>query len=260
MIQEGSMRDTPAVGWWIFLVGTKPCNHFDNFLVHNSRNMKSSHRVFLFVTVLTACFNDLLAQQPQLSPANLESLNVKVEVAKYKGKDAIHVIGIAEGEQLAILKNSNFKNGTIEIEVSGKPLPNAGEGARGFIGLAFRVRQTDSVRYECFYIRPTNGRADDQLRRNHSTQYVSHPQYPWFKLRKESPGVYESYVDLVAGDWTKLKIVVKDKEARLYVHGADQPSLIVKDLKQELSEGAIALWIDIGTDAYFANLKIERKD
>jgi len=220
--------------------------------------MKSFQRFFLFATVLG--FSNLMAQEVPLSIGNLESMNVKVEAVKYKGKNAIHVLGIADGEQLAILKNSDFKNGTIEIEVSGQPLPTANAGARGFIGLAFRFRQTDSVRYECFYIRPTNGRADDQLRRNHSTQYVSHPRYPWFKLRQENPGVYESYVDLVAGEWTKLKIVVQDKEARLYVNGVEQPSLIVKDLKQEFSNGSIALWIDSGTDAYFTNLKIQKKD
>ena len=222
--------------------------------------MKSSKRFIVFALALPIVFGKVQAQQSQLSVANLETLNVKVEAVKYKGKDAIHVLGLTEGEQLAILKNSNFKNGTIEIEVAGQPLPNASAGARGFIGLAFRVRQTDSVRYECFYIRPTNGRADDQLRRNHSTQYVSHPGYPWFKLRSEYPGVYESYVDLVAGEWTKLKIVVQDKEAKLYVHGADQPSLIVKDMRQSYSDGAIALWIDIGTDAYFSNLKIQKKE
>jgi hypothetical protein len=221
--------------------------------------MKPYHRSLLFAIILGISFSNLIAQQISLSPGNFESLNVKVEAAKYKGKNSIHVFGIGEGEQLAILKDSDFKNGTIEIEVSGQPLPNAGAGARGFIGLAFRFQQTDSVRYECFYIRPTNGRADDQLRRNHSTQYVSHPKYPWFKLREENPGVYESYVDLVAGEWTKLKIVVHDKEARLFVHGADQPSLIVKDLKQDFLNGMIALWIDSGTDAYFANLKITKE-
>lgn len=220
--------------------------------------MKLSKRLVPVVLALLT-FSSLFAQQ-SLSVGNLETMNVKVEAVKYKGKDAIRVFGLTDGEQLAILKNSSFKNGTIEIEVSGQPLPNANAGARGFIGLAFRVRQTDSVRYECFYIRPTNGRADDQLRRNHSTQYISHPGYPWFKLRKENPGLYESYADLVPGEWTKLKIVVQDKEAKLYIHGADQPSLIVKDLKQELTTGAIALWIDVGTDAYFTNLKIQPKE
>ncbi|HEY3430451.1 MAG TPA: hypothetical protein VGK39_07230 [Cyclobacteriaceae bacterium] len=221
--------------------------------------MKLYHEFFLSV-ILSAVFSTLAAQEIPLSLESIESMNVKLESVKHKGKNAIRVTGTAEGEQLAILKNSNFKNGIIEIEVSGQPLPNANASARGFIGLAFRVQQTDSVRYECFYIRPTNGRADDQLRRNHSTQYISHPGYPWFKLRKENPGVYESYVDLVAGEWTKLKITVQDREARLYVHGADQPSLIVKDMKQDLPSGPIALWIDLGTDGYFANLKIQKKD
>src|SRR5690349_9754999 len=109
-------------------------------------------RFFLFAAALSIAFAELSAQQIPLSVGSLEPMNVKVEAAKYKGKDAMHVIGTGEGEQLAILKNLDFKNGTIEIEVSGQPLPNANAGARGFIGLAFRFRQTDSVRYECFYI------------------------------------------------------------------------------------------------------------
>ena len=49
---------------------------------------------------------------------------------------------------------------------------------------------------------------------------MSHPDHPWHRLRKESPGVYESYVDLVPGEWTRVKIVVTGATARLYVHGA----------------------------------------
>src|SRR5688572_16504623 len=108
--------------------------------------MKSSYlRFFLFAAILSVGFSNLMAQETPLSPGGFESMNVKVEAVKYKGKNAIRVTGTAEGEQLAILKNSDFKNGTIEIEVLGQPLPNANAGARGFIGLAFRVRQTDSV-------------------------------------------------------------------------------------------------------------------
>jgi hypothetical protein len=42
-----------------------------------------------------------------------------------------------------------------------------------YIGVAFRVNLNaakDAAKYECFCLRPTNGRADDQVRRNHSTQ------------------------------------------------------------------------------------------
>ena len=197
------------------------------------------------------------SQSLPLSAQKLEPVNVKVEDASYKGKKAVRVISSNGAETMAIIKNQIFENGIIELDVAGTILPNSGTGARGFIGLAFRVRMGDSVRYECFYIRPTNGRAEDQLRRNHSVQYISHPKYTWFKLRDENPGVYESYTDLVEGEWTHLKIEVKDNKARLYVNGASQPCLIVQDLKFGKSTGALALWVGPGTDGYFTNLNIE---
>jgi hypothetical protein len=107
-------------------------------------------------------------------------------------------------------------------------------------------------------LRPTNGRDEDQLRRNHSAQYVSEPDWPWHRLRKESPGVYESYVDLMPGEWTKVKVVVAGTDARLYVHGAEQPCLVVRDLKLGDSEGGLALWIGPGTEAHFANLRVAK--
>lgn len=121
--------------------------------------------------------------------------------------------------------------------------------------MAFRV-QSDASRFELLYIRPTNGRANDQLRRNHSTQYVSFPDWPWERLRKESPGVYESYTDLVPGEWTHLRIVVDGVNASLSVSGASQPCLLVRDLKLGDTEGAVALWIGPGTEGYFRNLTI----
>ena len=43
-------------------------------------------------------------------------------------------------------------------------------------------------------------------------------------------------------------------KARLYVNGAPQPVLVVNDLKLGDIKGALALWIGVGTEAYFANL------
>lgn len=67
-------------------------------------------------------------------------------------------------------------------------------------------------------MRPTNGRAEDQVRRNHSSQYISFPEFPWHRLRKEFPEKYESCVDLTPGEWTPVKIVVDGTTAKLYVH------------------------------------------
>jgi hypothetical protein len=191
----------------------------------------------------------------------LDLVGAKAEVATYRGRKAVRLIPVPEHESpddtmLAILKASTFKDGVIEAEIAGSPRPGASSDARGFIGIAFRVQPDDS-HYECFYIRPTNGRADDQLRRNHATQYVSEPDYPWFRLRKENPGVYESYVDLESGTWTRIKIVAIGGQARLYVNGAEQPALIVNDLKLGETHGRVALWADPTTDAYFSNLTIK---
>jgi hypothetical protein len=194
----------------------------------------------------------------------LEPVNVKPQIATYRGHRAVHVVDIpgtadaktAGGNTIAVLTDSDFKDGTIEVDVSGTPGPGASDTARGFVGIAFRV-QLDRSRYECFYLRPTNGRAGDQLRRNHSTQYVSEPEFPWQRLRQETPGVYESYTDLEPGAWTHMKIVVAGVQARLYVNRAAQPCLVVRDMKHGETHGHIALWIGLGTDAYFSRLTVK---
>lgn len=189
----------------------------------------------------------------------LEVVGGKAEVATYRGRKAVRLVPEHQGSDdsvVAILTAPGLKDGTIEAEVAGSPRPGAPSDSRGFIGIAFRV-QPHATRYECFYLRPTNGRADDQLRRNHSTQYTSEPDYPFDRMRKESPGVYESYVDLESGAWTRVKIVVAGAQASLYVNGADQPTLIVNDLKLGETSGQVALWAHSTTDAYFSNLTIK---
>lgn len=201
------------------------------------------------------------AQNVVLSPGSVYLSQVTVEQSNYKGRSALKVQGLSSSEKtLAILKEIDFHNGTIEAMISGQPSGNAGETARGFVGIAFRV-SPDVSKMEVFYVRPTNGRADDQIRRNHSTQYISVPGYPWEKLRKESPGKYESYADMVAAEWIKVKIEVSNDTAKLYLNEAQQPVLIVNDLKQgQNHRGSIGLWVGPGTLAYFADLKLTKED
>lgn len=156
--------------------------------------------------------------------------------------------------QYAVIEGVEFSDGVITAELTGAPPPGATPSARGFVGIAFRLR--DGA-YDVFNLRMTNGRAEQQERRNHTTQYASHPDYPWFRLRKEAPERYESYVDVVPNVWTAIKIEVRGDRARLYVHDQDQPALIVNDLKSGARRtGAVALWVNYGTVAYFRNLTI----
>src|ERR1041385_5730572 len=132
---------------------------------------------------------------------------------------------------------------------------------RGFVGIAFRL-QTDRdpngpQTYDAFYLRPTNGRAEDQERRNHSVQYISHPAWTWSRLRRETPSRYEAYVDLLPDTWTKIRIDVRGAQARLYVNDRLQPVLIVNDVKSGPSgKGGVALWIGPGMVAHFRDLVV----
>jgi len=182
--------------------------------------------------------------------------NVKLEQVEYQGKRAIKMVedGLApNGEAYAVVNGATFHNGEIEVELAGQPARGAVAGARGFIGVAFRMKDGQ---FEYIYLRPANGRADDQIRRNHSVQYSAHPNFSYDVSRAQAPEKYESYVDLEPGVWTRYRIVVEGMSARLYVHGAAQPCLIVNDLKLGDSSGGVALWIGPGTEGYFAGLQI----
>jgi hypothetical protein len=188
---------------------------------------------------------------PQLTPHN-----VKVDSVEYKGKRAIKLVesgGVANGEAYAIVNGATFHNGEIEVELAGQPAGGAAAAARGFIGIAFRMKDG---KFEYIYLRPTNGRADDQVRRNHSVQYSAHPSFGFDVSRAQAPEKYESYADLEPGAWTRYRITVEGEKARLYVHGAAQPCLIVNDLKLGDSSGGVALWIGPGTEGYFTGLQI----
>jgi hypothetical protein len=217
------------------------------------------HQGFLSATRATVSFVSVLVAVPVAAqiPDQLEGKNVSIAPATFKGRSAVQVVATLaspNASSYAVVKGASFQDGTIEVELAGQPAANAGSGARGFIGIAFRL-QADGA-YEYIYLRPTNGRADDQVRRNHSTQYSSHPAFDFARLRQEAPEKYESYVDLEPGVWTKYKIEVDGRKARLYVHGAEQPCLIVNDLKLDARSGGVALWVGPGTEGYFSNLKI----
>jgi hypothetical protein len=182
---------------------------------------------------------------------------VKTTPATHNGKRALQVVdaSTSPAEAYALVAGPAMKDGRIDVDLAAQPMASAAADARGFAGVAFRMNADQSA-FECFYLRPTNGRADDQSRRNHSTQYVSFPDFPWERLRRDTPGVYESYVDLVPGEWTHVRIDVHDRRAALYVNVAPQPVLIVNDLKLAPAAGGIALWVGPGTEAWFRDLVV----
>ena len=192
---------------------------------------------------------------------NFQVVGVSAHLESIMGQEAIQVIkdtSIKEVDEptFAKLEGIRFQNGTIEVKVLSKLLKDAPDFARGFIGIAFRINQ-DNSKFECIYIRPTNGRAEQQLRRNRSVQYFSFPEFKFERLRKEAPSEYESYADMGLDEWITLKLEVKGIQAKLFVNESKEPILIVNDLKHGTEAlGEIGLWVDIGTEGYFTDLKI----
>jgi hypothetical protein len=212
-----------------------------------------------------------VTHHPLESSDGLRAHNVVAEPAVLQGRRGVRVTMSADGrqrylnmnedqqaqfDQLVVIEGTDFTTGVIEAEIAGVPAADAGNWARGFVGIAFRVNR-DLRTYDAFYLRPTNGRAADQDRRNRATQYISRPAWTWHRLRRETPGRYESYADLVPNQWTKIRIEVSGDTARLFLHGGEQPVLVVNDVKSgRQGRGSVALWIDLGTVAHFRNLVI----
>jgi len=211
----------------------------------------------------TAATAMLYAETVPLDVAKLKPTQVKVEAVTFKGRKAVRITDTApqtagDAGRIALVPGMTLLDGTIELELTGDVMPGVGPGARGFVGLVFRAKP-DLSQFECFYLRPTNPRSDDQVRRNHSAQYISNPGFPWQLLRDKFPEKYETYVDLQPGEWTKVKVVVKGDHARLFVHDSAQPTLLVNDLKQPVASGLVGLWIGPGTVAHFDNLRLTRQ-
>ncbi len=193
---------------------------------------------------------------PLLDPAGLIAPGANMQAADYMGRKCVRVtVDKPDGNGLVLLPGTDFQDGTIEADIALKSLAPPGRRFPGFVGIAFRVRP-DASRYELFYLRPGNSQAPDQAMRNHVVQYVSEPNHDWYPLRRQWPWVYESHADLAMETWTKLRIEVSGRAAKLYLNGSDEPALVVDGLKGEDLRGAVGLWGYSGEESYFSNVRI----
>lgn len=224
-------------------------------------HQRNDRWVFLSFLLTLIFSSNMSAQKISLEENNLKAVQTSVSIETINGKKAVKVIkskSVLKDDEATYAKINDvkFKDGIIEVEVLSRLLPDAPEHARGFIGLAFRIND-DNSRFENIYIRPTNGMADDQLRRNRSIQFFSYPDFKFTDSRRSAPGVYETYADMALNRWIKLKIEVKAAKAKLFIDNAKQPNLIVNDLKMGADASSyVGLFVDIGTEGYFRNIKI----
>jgi hypothetical protein len=193
---------------------------------------------------------------PLRDTTGLIAPKVKTEAVNYMGRKSVRMTMDGDDRDgLALLPGTDFQDGVIEADIALKTTVPPGVRNPGFIGIAFRARP-DASHYELFYLRPGNSEAPDQAMRNHVVQYVSAPGFGWYQLRREWPSVYESHAELAMETWTKVRIEVAGRSAKLYLNGSPKPSLVVDGLKGEDLHGAVGLWGFTNEEAYFSNVRI----
>ena len=228
-------------------------------------------RAILSALAFIATLSTSHAQTIQFQGRVFEISNVKASVVEIHGEKALRVerdlekLGFDPSLKSAAtvdeptfvkLQDVDFTNGTIGVKVLSRLLKTAPPVARGFIGVAFRIEE-QNAQFDAIYLRPTNGRADDQLRRNHTIQYFSYPNYKFDKLRQEEyNGQYETYADIGLDEWIDVRIEIKDKKALLYLNDQEQPAFLINEMLGNSKSGSIGLWVDIGTEGYFKDLKV----
>jgi hypothetical protein len=220
-----------------------------NLLICSAVSMVAASSLFAPTWASTQTF-------PLRDTAGLIAPKLKLQAVQYSGRRAVRIT--MDGEDhggLALLPGTDFQDGVIEADIALKPIVPPGVRYPGFVGIAFRVR-SDASHYDLLYLRPGNSDAPDQAKRNHAIQYTSAPDHDWYRLRREWPSVYESHAQLAFKTWTKVRIEVAGRSAKLYVNGSPKPSLVVDGLKGEDLHGAIALWGYTDEEAYFSNVRI----
>ncbi len=62
-------------------------------------------------------------------------------------------------------------------------------------------------------------------------------------------------------EWISLKAVIENEQAKFYLNDNKEPVLVVDNMKHGVGKhGAIGFFVDIGTEAYFKDLKITYTD
>ena len=142
------------------------------------------------------------------------------EFVEHLGRRALRL-----GGGSALLKDVQFQDGTIDVDVSGKP--------SGFAFLVFRATKANDG--EDVYLRMGLSGTPDAV------QYM--PMYDGMGAWKlyHGPGFTASAV-FDAKAWTHLRVDVAGRRATVFVGDATVPTMVVPELKGERNVGAIGVF------------------
>jgi hypothetical protein len=200
-------------------------------------------------------------------PPNAKAHRVTVTPVEMKGRRALKIelneaarngqpgVDFGDTDTFVIIPAS-FRSGTIEVDLLGRLRPDAPPDMRAFAGLAYRIA-SDGKRFEAAYVRPLNGLKlnPPPPRDKRAVQYFAYPDWRFDRLRRAYPdGRYEAGANIAGDEWITLRLDVEEDKVRVMVN--DEERLVVSEPKGPSVAGNVGLWVDIGTEAYFAKLRI----
>ncbi|MEY4424418.1 MAG: hypothetical protein RJB56_45 [Actinomycetota bacterium] len=149
----------------------------------------------------------------------------------------------------------NFSTGILEVDVYTILAADAAPEDRGFSGLAYHI--DDEVKnFESVYIRGLNGLKENPPapRNSRGIQYFAFPDAKFDYLRENFPEVYEAPANLGLNEWVTLRLEVSEAGVVAFVNGVK--ALEVHGSLCKTQQGRVGLRVDIGSEAYFSNLRI----
>ena len=192
---------------------------------------------FIAIALLLAQFSTS-AQRTHIIPFTSDgwvfSEGTTFRIEKHLGKESVYLDGHA------YLKNASLENGTIEVDVA----PNTD---RGFAGLTFRDQSEGN--YEEVYLRMHKSGLPDAVQYspfyNGEANWQLYPQH-------------QAAVEFNTASWNHLRLVVNGSRLEVHVNGAQQPSMVVENLRHDAKAGTLGIWALFGN--HFANFRYTPQD
>ena len=143
------------------------------------------------------------------------------------------------------MKDVEFADGVVEVDI-------AVDGGRSYPGIIFRVQSEED--YERFYLRPhRSGLYPDAL------QYA--PVFNRVACWQLYSGKgFTTPAVIPTGQWIHLKMEIHGRQARVFVGDAEDPALVIHDLKHGLSRGSVGVLGPKNKAACFSNFRYRVDD
>ena len=149
----------------------------------------------------------------------------------------------SKSASLAYPKDLDFTNGTIELDIAS---PN---GKDGFVGLAFHIQ--DNNHYETVYFRPGSSGTGSAVQYMPKTK----PEFNWWDYEAAS---WQANAILPEIAWFHVKVVVRNKEMKVFLNNSSTPVMTRSDLDPDLPHGSVGFWLGNCPSGAYKNLKIKR--